>query len=141
LNRIAILGSSLEALQQGHMSLDENISAKITIYTEDAEPGFPDVGVFEEVELEESLISIPKGWVGSIPSVVGREEPSALAYSWLCKAMAIRLAERGAQFQLRTSILGIDEKRQEISFRGGGRVPSGVDYYDELYDYRMEDHI
>jgi len=136
LNRIAILGSSLEALQQGHMSLDENISTKITIYTEDAEPGFPDVEVFEEVELEESLISIPKGWVASIPSVVGREEPSALAYSWLCKAMAIRLAERGAQFQLRTSILGIDDKRQEISFRGGGRVPSGVDYYDELYDYR-----
>ena len=136
MNRIAILGSSLEALQQGHMSLDENISAKITIYTEDAEPGFPDVGAFEEVELEQSLISMPMGWVGSIPSVVGREEPSALAYSWLCKAMAIRLAERGAQFQLRTSILGIDDKRQEISFRGGGRVPSGVDYYDELYDYR-----
>ena len=136
MNRIAILGSSLEALQQGHMSLDENVSAKITIYTEDAEPGFPDLGVFEEVELEESLISIPEGWVASIPSVVGREEPSAVAYSWLCKAMAIRLAERGAQFQLRTSILGIDDKRQEISFRGGGRVPSGVDYYDELYDYR-----
>ena len=136
MNRIAILGSSLEALQQGHMSLDENVSAKITIYTEDAEPGFSDVGAFEEVELEQSLISMPMGWVGSIPSVVGREEPSALAYSWLCKAMAIRLAERGAQFQLRTSILGIDDKRQEISFRGGGRVPSGVDYYDELYDYR-----
>ena len=136
MNRIAILGSSLEALQQGHKSLDENISAKITIYTEDAEPGFPDVGVFEEVELEKSLISIPEGWVASIPSVVGREEPSAVAYSWLCKAMAIRLAERGVRFQLRTSILGIDDKRQEISFRGGGRVPSGVDYYDELYDYR-----
>ena len=136
MNRIAILGSSLEALQQGHMSLDENVSAKITIYTEDAEPGFSDVGAFEEVELEQSLISMPMGWVGSIPSVVGREEPSALAYSWLCKAMAIRLAERGAQFQLRTSILGIDDKRQEISFRGGGRVPSGVDHYDELYDYR-----
>ena len=136
MNRIAILGSSLEALQRGHMSLDENICAKITIYTEDAEPGFPDVGTFEEVELEQSLISMPMGWVGSIPSVVGREEPSALAYSWLCKAMAIRLAERGAQFQLRTSILGIDDNRQEISFRGGGRVPSGVDYYDELYDYR-----
>ena len=136
MNRIVILGSSLEALQQGHMSLDENISAKIIIYTEDAEPGFPDVGVFEEVELEEFLISIPKRWVASIPSVVGREEPSAVAYSWLCKAMAIRLAERGVRFQLRTSILGIDDKRQEISFRGGGRVPSGVDYYDELYDYR-----
>ena len=136
MNRIAILGSSLEALQQGHMSLDENISAKITIYTEDAEPGFPDVGVFEEVELEESLISIPEGWVASIPSVVGREEASAVAYSWLFKAMAIRLAERGVRFQLRTSILGIDDKRQEISFRGGGRVSFGMDCYDELYDYR-----
>ena len=136
MNQIAILGSSLEALQRGHMSLDENICAKITIYTEDAEPGFPDVGVFEEVELEESLRSIPEGWLTSIPSVVGRKEASAVAYSWLCKAMAIRLAERGAQFQLRTSILGIDDKHQEISFRGGGRVSSGVDCYDELYDYR-----
>jgi len=118
------------------MSLDENISAKITIYTEDAEPGFPDVGVFEEAELAESLRSIPEGWVALIPSVIGRKEASAVAYSWLCKAMAIRLVERGAQFQLRTSILGIDEKYQEISFRGGGRVSSGVDCYDELYDYR-----
>ena len=136
MNRIAILGSSLEALQRGHMSLDENVSAKITIYTEDAEPGFPDIGVFEEIELEESLRSIPGSWLASIPNVVGRKEASAVAYSWLCKAMAIRLAERGAQFQLRTSILGIDDKHQEISFRGGGRVSSGVDCYDELYDYR-----
>ena len=136
MNRIAILGSCLEALQQGHMSLDENISTKITIYTEDAELGFPDVGVFEEVDLEESLSSMPEGWVASIPNVVGRKETSAVAYSWLCKAMAIRLAERGAQFQLRTSILGIDEKQQKILFRGGGRVSSGVDSYDELYDYR-----
>ena len=136
MNRIAILGSSLEALQRGHMCLDENVSAKITIYTEDAEPGFPDIGMFEEIQLEESLRSIPEGWLASIPSVVGRKEASAVAYSWLCKAMAIRLAERGAQFQLRTSILGIDDKHQEISFRGGGRVSSGVDCYDELYDYR-----
>ena len=136
MNRIAILGSSLEALQRGHMSLDENVSAKITIYTEDAEPGFPDIGLFEEIELEKSLRCIPGGWLASIPSVVGRKEASAVAYSWLCKAMAIRLAERGAQFQLRTSILGIDDKHQEISFRGGGRVSSGVDCYDELYDYR-----
>ncbi len=136
MNRIAILGSSLEALQRGHMSLDENVSAKIMIYTEDAEVGFPDVGVFEEIELEESLRSIPRGWLASIPSVVGRNETSAVAYSWLCKAMAIRLAERGAQFQLRTSILGIDDKHQEISFRGGGRVSCGVYCYDELYDYR-----
>ena len=136
MNRIAILGSSLEALQRGHMCLDENVSAKIMIYTEDAEPGFPDIGLFEEIELEKSLRSIPGGWLASIPSVVGRKEASAVAYSWLCKAMAIRLAERGAQFQLRTSILGIDDKHQEISFRGGGRVSSGVDCYDELYDYR-----
>ena len=136
MNRIAILGSSLEALQRGHMCLDENVSAKIMIYTEDAEPGFPDIGLFEEIELEKSLRCIPGGWLASIPSVVGRKAASAVAYSWLCKAMAIRLAERGAQFQLRTSILGIDDKHQEISFRGGGRVSSGVDCYDELYDYR-----
>ena len=74
MNRIAILGSSLEALQRGHMCLDENVSAKIMIYTEDAEPGFPDIGLFEEIELEKSLRSIPGGWLASIPNVVGRNK-------------------------------------------------------------------
>jgi hypothetical protein len=32
--------------------------------------------------------------------------------------------------------MGIDEDRQEISFRGGGLVGFGVDSYDELYDFR-----
>ena len=109
---------------------------EITIYTEDAEVGFPDTEVFVELELEKSLNSIPDEWIGSIPRVVEREESSAVAHSWLCKAMGIRLGERGAQFHLRTSILGIDEKHQEISFRGGGRVSSGIERYDELHDFR-----
>ena len=50
--------------------------------------------------------------------------------------MAIRLASRGAQFLLRTIVLNIDEDRKEISFRGGGVVRSGVEPYDELYDFR-----
>ena len=118
------------------MILDEDMFAQITIYTEDAEPGFPDVEVFEEVDLEESLSSMPDKWIGTIPRIVGSGSSSKVAHSWLCKAMAIRLAERGARFQLRTSILDIDEERGEISFRGGGRVPSGVDRYDELHDFR-----
>jgi hypothetical protein len=136
LNRIVILGSSLEALQNAHKKLDKSPSLEITIYTEDAEVGFPDVEVFEKINLEEYLNIIPEGWVGSIPVMVERGGPSVVAHSWLCKAMAIRLAERGAQFQLRTSILRIDKNRQEISFRGGGRVPFGVDRYDELHDFR-----
>ena len=136
MNQIAVLGSSLEALQRAHMILDQDMSAKIIIYTEDAEVGFPDAEVFEETDLDEYLSSIPDGWVGSILGVIERGGPSVIAHSWLCKAMAIRLAERGVQFQLRTSILGIDKNRQEISFRGGGRIPSGVDSYDELHDFR-----
>ena len=136
MNQIAVLGSSLEALQRAHMILDQDMSAKIMIYTEDAEVGFPDVEVFDETDLDEYLSSIPDGWVGSILGTVERGGPSVIAHSWLCKAMAIRLAERGVQFQLRTSILGIDKNRQEISFRGGGRVSSGVDRYDELHDFR-----
>jgi len=50
--------------------------------------------------------------------------------------MAIRLASRGGRFLLHTTILNIDEDRQEISFRGGGMVKSGIDPYDELYDFR-----
>ena len=126
----------MEALQQGHRSLDGNSSAEITIYTEEAEAGFPDTEVFEETDLEESLSSIPGEWIGLIPRVVERQGPSAVVHLWLCKAMAIRLAERGAQFQLRTAIIGIDDRRQEISFRGGGSVPFGVVEYDELHDFR-----
>ena len=136
MNQIVVLGSSLEALERAHMILDQDMSAKIMIYTEDAEVGFPDAEVFDETDLDEYLSSIPDGWVGSILGTVERGGPSVIAHSWLCKAMAIRLAERGVQFQLRTSILGIDKNRQEISFRGGGRVPSGVDCYDELHDFR-----
>ena len=136
MSRIVILGSSLEALQNAHKTLDKRPSLEITIYTEDAEVGFPDAEVFDETDLDEYLSSIPDGWVGSILGTVERGGPSVIAHSWLCKAMAIRLAERGVQFQLRTSILGIDKNRQEISFRGGGRVPSGVDRYDELHDFR-----
>ena len=123
-------------MQQGHRSLDGNSSAEITICTEEAEPGFPETEVLEETELIDSLNSMPGEWIGLIPGVVGREGSSAVAYSWLCKAMAIRLAERGAQFQLRTAIIGIDDRRQEISFRGGGSVPFGVVEYDELHDFR-----
>ena len=59
MNQIAVLGSSLEALQRAHMILDQDMSAKIMIYTEDAEVGFPDAEVFVETDLDEYLSSIP----------------------------------------------------------------------------------
>jgi hypothetical protein len=126
----------LEALQNAHNKLDKSPSVEITIYTEDAEVGFPEREDIEEKNLEGILDLMPTSWVGSIPEMVWDDHTSMVAYSWLCKAMAIRLAERGVRFQLRTSILGIDKNRQEISFRGGGRIPSGVDSYDELHDFR-----
>jgi len=126
----------LEALQNAHKKLDKSPLVEITIYTEDAEVGFPEREDFEEMNLEGILDLMPTSWVGSIPEIVWDGDTSTVAHSWLCKAMAIRLAERGARFQLRTSILGIDKNRQEISFRGGGRIPSGVDSYDELHDFR-----
>ena len=133
---IAILGSSIPALECAHTTLDETPSARVTVYTEDAEVGFPEVPVSEELVMSEVLDSIPNNWYSSIPKGIDRNTPSTSANSWLSKSMAIRLASRGGRFLLRTTILNIDEDRREISFRGGGMVRSGVDRYDELHDYR-----
>ena len=133
---IAILGSSKPALEYAHTILDKTPSARVTIYTEDAEVGFPEVLISEELVLSEELDSIPSNWYGSIPEGIDRNTPSTSANSWLSKSMAIRLASRGGRFLLRTMVLNIDEDRQEISFRGGGSIGSGVEPYDELYDFR-----
>ena len=133
---IVILGSSMPALEYAHTSLDKTPSARGTVFTEDAEVGFPEAPVSEELVMSEVLDSIPSNWYSSIPEGVDWNTPSTTASSWLSKSMAIRLASRGARFLLRTTILYIDEDRREISFRGGGKVRSGVDRNDELHDYR-----
>ena len=134
--RVAILGSSMPALEYAHNTLDKTPSTRVTIYTEDAEVGFPETPVSEELVLREVMDSIPSNWYSSIPDGIDWNIPSTSASSWLSKSMAIRLASRGGRFLLRTIILNIDEDRQEVSFRGGGSTPFGVEEYDELQDFR-----
>ena len=133
---IAILGSTKTALEYAHTTLDKTPSARITVYTEDAEIGFPEIPISEEIILSDALTTIPENWYSTIPVGIDQDIPSKTAHSWLVKLLAIRLASRGTQFLLRTTILEIDEDRQEISFRGGGSIGSGVEPYDELYDFR-----
>ena len=134
--RVAILGSTILALEHAHNTLDLTPSARVTVYTEDAEVGFPEVPVLEELVLSEAMDSIPSNWYSSIPEGIDWNTPSTSANSWLSKSMAIRLASRGGRFLLRTIVLNINEDRQEVSFRGGGVVSSGVEPYDELQDFR-----
>ena len=134
--RVAILGSTILALEHAHNTLDKTPSARVTVYTEDAEVGFPEVPVSEELVLSEVMESIPSNWYSSIPEGIDWNTPSTSANSWLSKSMAIRLASRGGRFLLRTIVLNINEDRQEVSFRGGGVVSSGVEPYDELQDFR-----
>ena len=134
--RVAILGSSMPALEYAHNTLDKTPSTRVTVYTEDAEVGFPETPVSEELVLSEVMDSIPSNWYSSIPEGIDWNIPSTSANSWLSKSMAIRLASRGGRFLLRTIILNIDEDRQEVSFRGGGSASFGVEEYDELQDFR-----
>ena len=134
--RVAILGSTILALEHAHNTLDKTPSARVTVYTEDAEVGFPEVPVSEELVLSEAMDSIPSNWHSSIPEGIDWNTPSTSANSWLSKSMAIRLASRGGRFLLRTIVLNNNEDRQEVSFRGGGVVSSGVEPYDELQDFR-----
>ena len=136
MTRVAILGSSMPALEYAHTTLDETPSARVIIYTEDAEVGFPERPVSEELLMSEVLTSIPSNWYSSIPEGIDLNTPSTSANSWLSKSMAIRLASRGGRFLISTVDLNIAEYRKEISFRGGGAVRSGVEHYDELQDFR-----
>ena len=136
MTQVAILGSTIEALEQAHSILDKSPSSQITIYTEDAEVGFPEPPSLEELILRVKLDSIPEAWVSNIPNTINPDLASTTAASWLCKSMAVRLAMRGVRFLLRTSILDVETNQCEISFRGGGLVGSGVDSYDELHDFR-----
>ena len=124
------------ALEHAHSILDETPTTRVVVYTEEAEIGFPEIPPPEEIILTDALTTIPENWYSTIPMGIDQDTPSKTAHSWLVKSLAIRLASRGAQFFLRTSILEIDEERQEISFRGGGSISSGVEPYDELYDFR-----
>ena len=133
---IAILGSPKAALEHAHSILDETPTARVVVYTEEAEIGFPEIPISEEIIFSDALTTIPENWYGTIPVGIDQDTPSKTTHSWLVKLLAIRLASRGAQFLLRTIILEIDEDRQEISFRGGGSIGSGVEPYDELYDFR-----
>jgi len=133
---IAILGSPKVALEHAHSILDETPTARVVVYSEEAEIGFPEIPTSEEIVLSDTLTAIPENWYSTIPIGIDQDIPSKTAYSWLVKLLAIQLASRGAEFLLRTTILDIDEERQEISFRGGGLVGSGVESYDELYDFR-----
>ena len=133
---IAILGSPKVALEHAHSILDETPTARVVIYTEEAEIGFPEIPTSEEIILTDALTTIPENWYSTIPRGIDQDIPSKTAHSWLVKLLAIKLASRGTQFLLRTTILEIDENRQEISFRGGGSIGSGVEPYDELYDFR-----
>jgi len=133
---ISILGINYDSICLAHSILDENPSARITIYTEDAEAGFSK-NPLNPITLNESLENISSDWYGTIPESIDRKKRSSLSTSWLVKALSIRLAERGAKFLLHTRIIEIDEEIQEISFRGGGAIPSGTYRYDELYDFRQ----
>lgn len=129
------MGTSQKSLCHAHYILDSNPNALITIYTEDAEAGFTE-NPNEAIILKDILAKISSQWYGYIPDSVEYDKLSSTSSSWLVKALAIRLAERGGQFILHTRISEIDEINQQISFRGGGMVASGTNQYDELYDFR-----
>ena len=132
---MAILGADIDSLNKAHSILDGDSSKMITVYTKDAEVGFSEK-LPEPILLSKYLISLPSHWYGKIPSSADQESASPTSYSWLVKALAIRLAERGGQFLLHTRILEIDEELKEVHFRGGGSEASGVHSYDQLYDFR-----
>ena len=108
------------ALEYAHITLDETPSARVTIYTEDAEVGFPERPVSEELLMSEALASIPSNWYSSIPEGIDLNTPSTSANSWLSKVWqsALPLGAGGSSYAPLSSILTRTVKRSHSEVEG-----------------------
>ena len=79
---IAILGSPKVALEHAHSILDETPTARVIVYSGEAEIGFPEIPTSEEIVLTEALTTIPENWYSTIPIGIDQDIPSKTAYSW-----------------------------------------------------------
>tara|TARA_Y100001970_G_scaffold196489_1_gene238923 strand:- start:594 stop:1229 length:636 start_codon:yes stop_codon:yes gene_type:complete len=99
--KIAIVGIELSQLVCAHTIFDLNPDAEVHLISERAEAGL--IGELPGLISQPLSNTIPNEWIGDLGSQIPTSSDTAVRRSWLEKAMATKLVERGAKLHLRTT--------------------------------------
>ena len=117
---VAIVGIELSQLVCAHTILDINPDVELHLISERAEAGL--IGELPGLISQPLSNNIPNEWLGDLGSQNPTISNTAVRRSWLEKALATKLVERGANLHLRTTISQNKSKSGEttITFTGAG---------------------
>jgi len=117
---LAILGMELSQLVCAHTIFDLKPDSEIHLISERAEAGL--IGELPGLLSQPLSNYIPNEWLGDLGSQIPTTSDTAVRRSWLEKALATKLVERGANLHLRTTIKQNKTKLGEntITFSGAG---------------------
>ena len=120
---VAILGVNLPQLICGHKILDKYPNSEIYLISERAEAGLigESPGLFSKSFSE----LIPTNWISPMGSQTPKPDSTAVRHSWLERAIATKLVQRGANLQLRTKVKKISSSSKHILQLSGAGPLSG----------------
>lgn len=120
---MAILGINLPQLICGHRILDKHLNSEIYLISERAEAGLigESPGLFSKSFSE----LIPSNWISPMGSQTPKPDSTAVRHSWLERAIATKLVQRGANLQLRTKVSKTSSSSKHILHLSGAGPLSG----------------
>ncbi|MED5231896.1 MAG: hypothetical protein VYB30_05990 [Candidatus Thermoplasmatota archaeon] len=121
--RIAIVGIELSQLVCAHTILDQNPRTEIHLISEKAEAGL--IGELPGLISQPLSNNIPDNWIDELGSQKPTKSNTAVRRSWLEKAMATKLVERGTNLHLRTTINSTKSPLGETIHLSGAGFSSG----------------
>lgn len=117
--KIAIIGIELSQLVCAHIILDKHPDTEVHLISERAEAGL--IGELPGLITQPLSNIITNQWIGDLGSQTPTSSDTAVRRSWLEKAMATKLVERGANLHLRTTTQQDKTKSGEsITLYGAG---------------------
>ena len=99
---VAIVGIGLSQLVCAHTIFDLKPTSEIHLISERAEAGL--IGELPGLISQPLSNNIPNEWLGDLGSQIPTPSHTAVRRSWLEKALATKLVERGANLHLRSTI-------------------------------------
>jgi hypothetical protein len=128
---IVIIGGNLRSLSSAHTILDYDPDTDLHIMEEAAEIGL----IGEGPGILPHWPVTPAHWLCELGSQEPNLSSSAIRRSWLEKAMATSLANRGCIFHLRTRVEAVNDGGK-VTFVGAGLLGSGELRFDTVLDMR-----
>ena len=122
--QIIILGTDLSALVCGHSLMDSEPQTNLHLLTDNAEVGLMDEGPGILTNPLQTLI--PKDWIHDLRNQEPSPDSTAVRRSWLERAMASKLAERGAVFHLHTKHVQEQKNGIQILHLDGAGFSAGT---------------